>query len=73
MDKAVKPASPANVREDVDTQHGFKRTEVICNVCNVHLGHVVLDGAPPTGLRYRINSASFRVRLEVACDDLRYV
>lgn len=52
------PLDPQNVREQSDHSHGMIRTEVLCNVCDAHLGHVFPDGPPPTGLRYCINSLS---------------
>lgn len=60
------PSFTESVKENVikyvdDRSFGMHRVEVMCNVCDGHLGHVFPDGPPPTGLRFCINSASIKL------------
>ena len=50
------PAEKTIIQEHKDQSFGMVRTEVTCNDCGGHLGHVFTDGPTKTGLRYCINS-----------------
>ena len=62
-----RPAIEGAVVESRDTSHGMVRTEVLCQGCGGHLGHVFPDGPTETGQRYCINSLS--IKLDDANDE----
>jgi peptide-methionine (R)-S-oxide reductase len=52
------PLKDDSVRTKQDTSIGMVRTEVHCEGCGGHLGHVFDDGPEVTGLRYCMNGVA---------------
>lgn len=56
------PMDGAPVGTSVDRSWFMTRTEVHCDRCGAHLGHVFPDGPKPTGLRYCMNGVAMTFR-----------
>ena len=51
-------AIEGSIKTILDKSHGMIRTEIVCNDCGGHLGHIFNDGPTETGQRYCVNSLS---------------
>jgi len=60
----TQPIEGNAIKYEKDTTFGMIRVEIMCNVCDAHLGHVFPDGPEPSGLRYCVNSESITLKSE---------
>lgn len=57
----TQPIQKNAIKYHKDSTFGMIRVEILCNVCDAHLGHVFPDGPEPSGLRYCVNSESITI------------
>ena len=58
----AEPINAKAIKYIKDKSLGMIRVEVVCNVCDAHLGHVFPDGPHANGLRFCINSKSIQLK-----------
>ena len=58
----TRPIDKAALADAEDNSLWMSRTEILCNRCGGHLGHVFADGPPPTGQRFCINGNALEFR-----------
>jgi len=56
----TKPIDARLISKPIDSAYGMMRVEARSKLGDAHGGHIFYDGPKPTGLRYCMNSASFR-------------
>ncbi|MBT6015181.1 MAG: peptide-methionine (R)-S-oxide reductase, partial [Nitrosomonadales bacterium] len=56
----TEPIKENSIAYKADTKRLMIRVEIICNICEAHLGHVFPDGPEPSKLRYCVNALSLK-------------